>query len=308
MFLLPTFVLWIEGALPFGTFEPAVGYLGAAISFLMWLISYLDERAGEALVALRPALKGSEEECHDLAYRLTTLPAGLALLAGVATIAVVFLTEAAGGPYRLEALDPYPASGMLLRVLYLVCWWLFGTFVFHTIHQLRLINRIYTKHTRIDLFRMKPLHAFSNLTALTAACLTIIPLGWLAANPTVAAGDPIVLAAVLAIQFLAIVTFLWPQLGIHRLQVEEKDRWMEEVNQRLQAIIAELHRRVDEGDLESIGELNTTISTLKAGLNVMKDIPTWPWQPETVRWLATALLLPLGLWIIQFVLQSVLGS
>jgi len=30
-------------------------------------------------------------------------------------------------------------------------------------------------------------------------------------------------------------------------------------------------------------------------------------KPETVRWLITALVLPLGLWLIQFVLQRVLG-
>jgi hypothetical protein len=28
-----------------------------------------------------------------------------------------------------------------------------------------------------------------------------------------------------------------------------------------------------------------------------------PWQPETLRWLATALLFPLGMWLIQLILS-----
>jgi hypothetical protein len=308
LLLVPNIAVWTEGAAPFGTFIPAFAYLAAATTFILWLIRYLDGRASAALVTLRPALKASHEEYAKLAYRLANLPARSVLLAGFVTLAVVFLTEAAGeGPYRLEALDGFPASHFALRVTYLTCWWVFGTFVYHTIHQLRLINHIYSERTSINLFQMTPLYAFSNLTALTAGSLTVIPLGWLAANPEIGLDDPVVLVMVLAIQFLAAVTFLWPQLGIHRLQGGEKNRLLDEANQRLEAIINELHCRVDDGELERVGELNTTITTLQAGLKVTKGIPTWPWQPETVRWLATALVLPLGLWLLQYVLQSLLG-
>jgi hypothetical protein len=41
---------------------------------------------------------------------------------------------------------------------------------------------------------------------------------------------------------------------------------------------------------------------------MLNAISTWPWQPETLRFLVTALLLPLLLWILQYVLQLVLGS
>ena len=34
---------------------------------------------------------------------------------------------------------------------------------------------------------------------------------------------------------------------------------------------------------------------------------TWPWPPETVRLLITALALPLGLWLIQFLVQRAFG-
>ena len=71
--------------------------------------------------------------------------------------------------------------------------------------------------------------------------------------------------------------------------------------------MVELLRRMDEGRLEGMGDLSEAIASLETEQNVLKGIPTWPWQPETVRSLITALLLPLGLWVAQYVLQRILG-
>jgi hypothetical protein len=54
-------------------------------------------------------------------------------------------------------------------------------------------------------------------------------------------------------------------------------------------------------------DLNMTIAGLEMEQNALNRIPTWPWEPETVRLLVTALLLPLGLWIVQVVLQVIMG-
>jgi hypothetical protein len=104
-----------------------------------------------------------------------------------------------------------------------------------------------------------------------------------------------------------LATFIWPQLGIHGLQVEEKDRLLEEVSARLEAVMRKIHRDVDSGNLENMIELNMTLVTLELELNAVERIKTWPWQPETLRWLVAALVLPLGLWFIQFLLQRLLG-
>jgi hypothetical protein len=41
--------------------------------------------------------------------------------------------------------------------------------------------------------------------------------------------------------------------------------------------------------------------------SVLERIPTWPWQPETVRPMVTALALPMVLWVTQYALQYLLG-
>ena len=53
----------------------------------------------------------------------------------------------------------------------------------HTYHQLRLISHIYTEHARIDLDQSRPLYNFSQVSALTAIGLLVLPYGWYATVP-----------------------------------------------------------------------------------------------------------------------------
>ncbi|NIS80713.1 MAG: hypothetical protein GTO14_11000 [Anaerolineales bacterium] len=308
VFLIQTAVLWGEGAFPNSTAHRVHGFMAGVLAFFLTLLHFLDRRARAALATLRPALMTSEQEYDELCYRLTTLPPRATFLAGLAGVVFSLLPEVISGePYQLSSLNPFPLSANLLRLNYWLIWWIFGTFLYHTVHQLGLINRIYSKQTRVNLFRMKPLYAFANLSALTAGGLLVVLYGWLIVNPDVSLNDPIIIVLYLFFTFLAVVTFIWPQLGIHHLQITEKDRLIDEANQRFEATIQELHQRVDNGRLEDITELNVTIATLEMELSTLKEIPTWPWQPETVRWLITALVLPLGLWLLQFILQRVMG-
>lgn len=307
LFFIPSIVYWNEGVFPVGTFLPVQGFIAGVIPFFLAMFHHLDGRADASLVALRPALKVSDEEYQELQYRLTNLPAGLTLTASLITLVIIFLAELMTGPYRVEVLYVSPVSANLFRFIYFLSWWVMGAFVYHAVHQLRLINRIYTQHTRVNLFRMKPLYAFSNLSALTAGSLAMILYGWMAVAPEVSLADPITFIITLIFLLIAVVIFIWPQLGIHNLQVAEKDRLLEEANQRFETIIAELHRRVDAGELDQMNDLRVTMTNLEMELNSLKGTRTWPWQPETVRWLITALVLPLGLWLIQSILQRVLG-
>lgn len=307
LILAPSAILWIEGSLPTGSFLPTLVFLAVVIAFFLALFRYFDERASAALRTLWPILEASDEKRSELHYRLTHLPALPTLLASIGVLIFVFVTESIGEVYRLESLSGYPISSGVMRVIYLLSWWIFGAFLYHTLHQLRMINLIFTRHTRVNLFRMKPLHAFGNLSALTAVCVAAIPYAFILTSPGVSLSDPNVLLATIPIFIFAIAVFLWPQLGIHSLQIAEKSQRVDQANQRLEAIILELHQRVDEGELDKIGELQTTISTLGMELASLRRIPTWPWEPETLRWLIGALVLPLGIWLLQYVFQRLVA-
>jgi hypothetical protein len=298
-------VMWFEGSFSLETLA-IFAYLIAAIFGLMAFTRHADQRAAKALNILRPILKTGDDEFNQLIYEISYLPARQTLLASILLMGVVYLSELVFGPYAPEGLEAYPFSATLLRVVYYLCWWVFSAFVYHTIHQLRLIHRIYTQETTINLFRMKPLYALSDHSAQTAGFLTLVPYGWLLVNPNLQYSHPAVLGFVIAITMLALVTFVWPQLGIHRLQVSEKDRLLDEANMRIERCLDELHRLIDQGNLSDVSQLQVTLNSLTSELAILKGVHTWPWQLETVRWFATALIVPLSLWFLQFLLQRLL--
>ncbi len=302
-------VLWIEGTYPIGTIFPAQLFIPAMIALFVGMIHFLDGRAEAALTTLWPALRASEEEYNRLRYRLTTLPAVPTLLASLVTVLTILLLGVSSGEREasIEALAASPIAANLLFALYWIGWWVFGAFAYHTLHQLRAINHIYTEHIRANLFAMSPLYAFSGVTALTAVTLVIATYGWTALNPD-NLSDPVGMAGVFLITGLALVAFAWPLLGARQLMAKEQGQMLDEVSFRLRAAFVELHERIDHGELEKVDDLVKVISILEGERDTLNGISTWPWKPETLRFLATALLLPLLLWIIQYVLQLLLGS
>ena len=83
---------------------------------------------------------------------------------------------------------------------------------------------------------------------------------------------------------------------------------LDDLSLRFEALIVELRQRVDSRNVAGIDDLKTLIAALQIEEDALKKVSTWPWQPETLRVLLTALLLPLLLWIIQYVFQLFLGS
>jgi hypothetical protein len=64
---------------------------------------------------------------------------------------------------------------------------------------------------------------------------------------------------------------------------------------------------MDQKDYSDLSTLNTAIGMLEKEISTIKGISTWPWQPETVRWLFTALVLPLLMWLVQYLAGKMLG-
>jgi hypothetical protein len=306
LFVIQTIVLVAEGVRPVGSFLAPHAFLAGMIAFFPGLIHYLDGMAGAALSALRPALEADEETYAGLRYRLTTLPAVPTLLASaISAVTIVLINETLGTPEGFKLLADFRASSALLYGLYIVTWWVWGAFVYHTLHQLQVIHRIYTRHTRVNVFRTRLLYAFSGTTAVTAVSLTLPTYAWLAITRILR--DPTALKLTVPITALAAVAFVWPQLGARRLLAQEKWHMLDEVSVRFEALIVELRERVESRDTKGIDELKKLMAALEIEEQALKKVSTWPWQPETVRYLMTALLLPLVLWLAQYFMQRLVG-
>jgi hypothetical protein len=76
---------------------------------------------------------------------------------------------------------------------------------------------------------------------------------------------------------------------------------------RWEAVMAELYRLIDDGDLPAADRLNGTLAALERGRTAIERIPTWPWRPETLRGMVGALVLPVLIFLVQRLLGRLLG-
>jgi len=294
-----------------GSLEPSsllsLHFLTAAWAvFPLALIHYLDRVSHRALNQFRPVCDLDDAEASRLASALTTmppLPAALAGAAGAAFIWIVYLTND-------ELFDPIRATAAQFAVGMAVLSFSFamlGVLLYHTVRQLGLVSAIYGRVRHLDLFNLSPLYGFAALASQTAMAWAIALYLSLAFNPDIL-GSGIALGAFVLQVALVLATFTWPLVGIHRQIREKKERAMAELGESLNRAIRELSARARSMSLGEVDGLNKLVSSLVSARDVLSRVPTWPWSPGTPIAVASALLLPVGLFVVQRVLERLIGS
>ncbi len=306
--LFQSAVQWQAGMYPIGTFHPFHVWFMVDITYFLALSHYLNKSAEAALETSRPALKVNDAEYADLRFRLTHLSARPTLVVSVvAAVFIILLIFLLGGQPESMGFSSTPISLTFLLFFWALTWCILGAFLYQIVQQMRLISRIYATHARIDLFQLTPLYAFSSVTARLAIALAFENFLWNVTFPQ-QANVGINIAIGIFFVLVAIVVFVLPLWGLHQRLGAEKVRALNENGQHFEIAIAALHRDVDAGNLENSTKLKDTLTGLEIERNLLQKIPTWPWQPETLRGLITALLLPVVAFLIQFVLQRWLGK
>lgn len=316
-------IQWREGAYPIGTFDPLHAWAAANFAYLLALMHYLDRSAGSAIASFRPLLSsakaGARLPLRDqylfarLSYELTTLPARPALLATVAGAAfaiLAYFVQTLSGivPSFLPRTAGTAFSNSSVLALFFLQSALWGVFVYHSLHQLSLISRIYTQHARITIYQLQPLYALSLPGAFTAIGVLLLLYGWIALGSTPQAVDPVAIALAVTLAAIAAATFVLPLAGAHRRLVQEKDRRLTEASSRFEATAEELHRQLDGRRLAQVDNLTKALTALEIEVGVLRRIPTWPWQPGALRSVIAAVLLPLAIWALQLLLTRVLAA
>lgn len=94
-----------------------------------------------------------------------------------------------------------------------------------------------------------------------------------------------------------------PLQGMHGRIVAEKRELEWQIGRRLESMMGEVHRAADGGDLSRADGLNKLLGSLIAERELVFRLPTWPWQPGTVGAFATAIILPIALFLVTRLLQ-----
>jgi hypothetical protein len=276
------------------------------IPLTAWLMHHLGDVAVDALDTFSPALTSTPEETARLRYELAVAPARPALVL-TAIVAVATLAYYVADPVGSQVVG-LPPLAMVLRFLSeLLFGSLIAIFVYQSIRQLRAVGRIHDGATRVDLFQPAPLYAFSVLTSQTAMAIGlmfIVPS--LVTLPTTVAAWWIWLPWLAAGVVLAGVVFVYPLRGMQRRITLEKRRLQAEVGGRIETTIAASHRAIDSGDLAAAASIRDTLGVLVMERDLVDRLPTLPWRPGTLGALVSAIVLPLGLFLVTRLLERVI--
>ena len=294
--VLNNVVYWIDGSLASGTFDVAKTVSAFYNSYFLALYHHLGSVAGRCLRAFEPLHDASPEERAASAWRLTRLPRRLGWIAGAFGLLVGVGSAAAGDPsLGLDvARTPLPFVYEGLSLSFVVAT--MGALAMQVVRQLRIVGGLHRSATGIDLFHLRPAHAFATLTARAGSGL----VGFVIANAVIwwVAGTGAPLWASVTLSALAVLTFVLPLLGLRERLKAEKERALDRVDDRIKATLARLDAQVEAGRHDEVGGLNTALNALLASRKVVAGISTWPWGGETIRSFASTLLLPIALWLI----------
>ena len=306
LILIQVLFIWFEGSLADAEMLlPVITFNGLSIPYLLALVDYLDRQAVSALSSMRPVLNMTGQEYEHHAYRLSNMPILAPLVAGLSvTLMTILLGQVSVEPVRYAALEQLPFFTIAFHLIDKSSAFLIGVFIYHTVRQPRSANSIYSHHVRINLFHLRPLQAFSRLTASTAVGLVVFDYLWMLINPDLFT-DPLIVGTIVLFTILAIGIFVWPLWGVHRLLEIEKAKALREINQLFETVFVKFNQLVHDNDYAAAERLNGTIASLEIQRKRISAIPTWPWSPETARIVLTAIALPFVLMIVQvFVLQA----
>lgn len=277
-------------------------------------VHYLDRVAANALVQFRPTMSGGREDFDDALYRLTTLPArqaGIAGLLGALFAAIqLLITGSAETIAAWQNVAPTSISLVVHDVNIVLAWTGYFVLIYHAYHQLGVIDWLYTSKATIDPFHPQPLYALSEITSRTVLVGLPIAFGWylVSINARVNAplSEPAFIFTMSLMIGLALLAFVWPLRGAHQLLVDSKNQALNANARNYRTAAEELHRSVSSRSLDEIDVWNKALAALDMERNRLDRLATWPWSPGAFRSVVIALLLPIIIWIIQYALQQML--
>jgi hypothetical protein len=299
-------MLWINGTVPVGQLDATQAYYGALLVALVWVPHLLDRVAQASLGAFRPAAAIDARDLERLSYELTVIPARPVLLITIGSVIITPLYYLAD-PVGTRTADLSPIALVIRTAVEATTTALFLTLGYHTLRQLRAVDRIHRLASRVDLLRPAPLYAFSRLTSLTAAAIALLLLSSILADPKAWQEVSPWLMAPWLVGFgvIAVAAFWLPLRGVHDRMTAEKHRLQDAVGQRIAATLEEIHAMVDQQDLARADGLSKALASLITERDLVNRLPTWPWQPGTLGALASAFVLPIILWLVTRFLGQV---
>lgn len=296
---------WISGSQPLGEFDRVLLALTVYPVWGLAALHYLNGVMGSAMERARPALAVDEDAYRRLRWEATTIPAPV----GLAIVLVVTPLSAVSAVWvrSLPGVEAASAATLVGTMLISAAGYVLTTIlIVNGVRQLRVIGHI-QQVARLDLFNPGPLYGFADVTARSGLGLVLGGVaGYFLVPDVAAAALSIYLLFAGAMVFIAAAIFVVPLWGIHGQLLVEKVRLQAEANERFRAVVGEIHDAIDRRDLAQSDALNKMLLSVSHEREVIGRLATWPWSPGTLRGFISAMLIPIGLWVITRLLGQVI--
>ncbi len=292
----PAFVRWSFGLGPFGEFGGEFVYqLFTLEAFYFSYLSYGIART--ALRRFKPLLDISELQYRHLEYEFIFLPAKIMNIITAAVILSSFYLGSTlvgirqGGTISLG----YQIAGFL--------GWVAGmmsaiAFVYRMLHQMRWVNRAYAMIKKLDLFNLGPIYALSTFTATMSLIFLVILYSNLLQDPLYFTVGFYFWGSVV-VSAVALAGFVLPLLGINHRLVDAKAALMRESGEEVSSAFQRLAGQQKSKKLENIVNTRQLVDAVVRKREYIQNIPTWPWQPATLRSMGLGVGLPVLIWLVQ---------
>lgn len=270
---------------------------------VLWFNFFMDREILEAFDNSKALFTGPEEEFQELRYRFAVLPLLPEIL--VAVISGVVAVAAGIEEYGFSDLVPGVPELLVNWTLPAVLTFVFAFRVARTIF---LMAEFYTRDLNINLFNIPPIYELSSMAAKAGIFLVILwyPNSALELDRPVA-DDLFRVSVATLVGAIPLASFLIPMAILNRRLSAEKARLLTKASLQLEAAFKQVEERFEQGQLAEMANLESGIANLIAQKNYVESIPTWPWGQGTFRIALSAVMLPVIVWLIQQILDRLIG-
>lgn len=301
--IIPAAARWAFGVSPFGKFQNEFTYqLFTLEAFYFNYLSY--GLARTALRRFRPLLDISNNQYGRLEYEFIFLPAKVVnILTGILVLSSIYLGYIFGGPLPHTFTIGNLVAGFLGFVVGMMAAFVL---IYRMVHQMRWVNRAYALIKRIDLYNLGPIYALSAFTATMSLIFLLILYSNLfpaILNPSLVQSTSTEVGFYFwgsgVVSVIALAGFVLPLLGINRRLVDAKASLMRQSGEEVRAAFERLTKEQKSKQLKNILNTRQLVDAVVRKREYIQNIPTWPWQPATVRSMGLGVALPVLIWLLQ---------
>ncbi len=178
---------------------------------------------------------------------------------------------------------------------------------FHTLRLSAGIARL-LRSGRVNVFHLNPLYGFSRVTArIGLVYLAVMGLNLVSELVLeIGSGGSELWIGVFLTSAAAVASFVLPLLGTHARIVEAEDEALAVNSEHVEQVRSRMYAELEDGNTDAFKGLDDALGGLLRMGETLRAIPSWPWSAGTFRAFFTAIGVPILVFVIQRILDSVL--